>query len=322
MLEGGNAYKDSTGFVGEHDDLSVLTTEANFQKYGYFRSFNGTSAASAHAAWMAAQIHAQYPEIWPETVRALLVHSAQWTDEMKAQFLGKQGKTDYARLTRVCGYGVPNLNRAITCPRSSLTLIAEAEIQPFDKSETGSNRVTREMHVYELPWPKASLLEIGGADVRMRVTLSYFVEPSPGEIGWKDRYRYASHGLRFELNTPGEERKRFEKRINRKALEEGEKKPKGSAAEFWTIGSAGRDTGSIHSDIWQGRAADLADSNLIAIFPVNGWWKERHHLNRWNRKTRYALVVSIETPDQEIDIYTPVAAQIGIATPVAVEVRV
>jgi len=36
----------------------------------------------------------------------------------------------------------------------------------------------------------------------MRITLSYFVEPSPGEVGWKDRYRYASHGLRFELNGP------------------------------------------------------------------------------------------------------------------------
>ena len=178
------------------------------------------------------------------------------------------------------------------------------------------------MHLYELPWPKDDLLKLGEADVKMRITLSYYVEPSPGEIGWKDRYRYASHGLRFELNRPGEERNRFEKRINLQALEKEEKKPKGSASEFWTIGSSARDNGSIHSDIWKGSAADLANSNLVAIYPVIGWWRERPHLGRWNKKTRYSLIVSVETSDEEIDIYTPVSVQVGIPTPVPVEIKI
>ena len=251
-----------------------------FQDEGYFCAFNGTSAASAHAAWMAAKIQGQYPDLWPETLRALLVHSAEWTAEMKEQFLDGEGKTDYAGLARSCGYGVPNLQRALSCPSSSLSLIAEAEIQPYGrKSPADSRKVTNEMHLYELPWPKDDLLGLGAATVTMRLTLSYFIEPSPGEIGWKDRYRYASHGLRFDLNRPGETRELFEKRVNLQALEENEKKPKGSAADYWTIGSA-RDTGSIHSDIWTGSAADLASSNLVAIFPVNGWWKERAHLNK------------------------------------------
>lgn len=321
VLEGGNAFRDRYNFVSEHDDLSVLTTEAKFQDYGYFRAFNGTSAASAYAAWMAARIHVAYPDLWPETVRALLVHSADWTPEMLGQFLNGDGKTDFARLARACGYGVPSLEKALSCPRNSLTLISESLIQPFGLSEDGKRKVTNEMHLYELPWPKDALLDLGETDVRMRMTLSYFVEPSPGEIGWKDRYRYASHGLRFELNTPGEERDRFEKRINRQALEEGEIKPRGSAADFWTIGEA-RNTGSIHSDIWTGSAADLAGSNFVAIYPVNGWWKDRPHLRRWNRSTRYSLLVSIETPDEEVDIYTPVAAQVGISTPVPVEIEV
>lgn len=32
----------------------------------------------------------------------------------------------------------------------------------------------------------------------MRVTLSYFVEPGPGEVGWEDKYRYLACGLRFD----------------------------------------------------------------------------------------------------------------------------
>lgn len=321
VLEGGNAVRDRFNCVFEHDDLSVLTTEAQFQDYGYFSAFNGTSAASAFAAWMAARIHVAYPDLWPETVRALMVHSAEWTPEMLGQFLNGEGKTNYARLARACGYGVPKLEKALSCPRNSLTLVAESSIQPFGLSKDRKRKVTNEMHLYELPWPKDDLLGLGEADVRMRITLSYYVEPSPGEIGWKDRYRYASHGLRFELNTPGEERERFEKRINQQALGKDEKKPTGSAADFWTIGEA-RNTGSIHSDIWTGSAADLADSNLVAIYPVIGWWRERHHLGKWNKSTRYSLIVSIETPDEEVDIYTPVAVQVGIDTPVPVEIEI
>ena len=169
------------------------------------------------------------------------------------------------------------------------------------------------MHVYRLPWPVGVLRDLGEMPVKMRVTLSYFIEPSPGEVGWKDRYRYASHGLRFELNGPGEGELEFVQRINRKAREDDEHPGTEGANDHWTIGEA-RNVGSIHSDIWSGTAAQLALSNLIAVHPSVGWWRERHHLNRYARQTRYALVVSFSLPGQEIDIYTPVAVQLGVPT--------
>ena len=42
-----------------------------------------TSSAVAQASWMAAKIWSNYPDLWPETVRALMIHSADWTKEMK-----------------------------------------------------------------------------------------------------------------------------------------------------------------------------------------------------------------------------------------------
>lgn len=81
-----------------------------------FAPFDATSAAAAQAAWMAAKIQTQYPEAWPETIRALIVHTADWTDAMKSQFLLDQQKRSYARLLRICGYGVPNLERAFFVP--------------------------------------------------------------------------------------------------------------------------------------------------------------------------------------------------------------
>ena len=43
-----------------------------------------------------------------------------------------------------------------------------------------------------------------------------------------------------------------------------------------------------------------------------GWWRERSHLGMWSKKTRYALIVSIETPKLEVDIYTSVAIKLKI----------
>ena len=41
---------------------------------------------SLAAARMAALIQAEYPFYWTETIRALLVHSAEWTEPMQRAF--------------------------------------------------------------------------------------------------------------------------------------------------------------------------------------------------------------------------------------------
>ncbi len=94
----------------------------------------------------------------------------------------------------------------------------------------------------------------------MRVTLSYFIEPGPGEIGWKSRYRYQSHALRFDVNMPTKSIAEFHKRINAHSREKGYKSTGDDPNKRWEIGSSARNTGSIHSDIWKGTAADLAAS--------------------------------------------------------------
>lgn len=156
-------------------------------------------------------------------------------------------------------------------------------------------------------------------DRLMRITLSYLIEPGPNEIGWKDRYRYPSHLLRFDINSPGEPQEDFLRRINA-AMRDDENGHPGasSASDYWLIGSKNRDKGTIHSDIWEGTAVDLSDSNLIAISPRIGRWNKRKHLNKANSQTRYALIVSIETPRQDVDIYTPVKTQIPIKAPIEI----
>ncbi len=316
VVEGGNVARGPNNSMLDPEDLSLLSTyykphEAQFAPFGQ------TSAASAQAAWMAAQIQAQYPNYWPETIRALLVHSAEWPEEIIRQFNinpeRKTGSNSIRTLLSICGYGVPNLDNALYCASNSLTLIAQNTLQPFDKR--GYDYITRDMHLFNLPWPSSVLEDLGEIPVRMKVTLSYFVEPSPGDVGSVSRYRYASHALRFDVNGPGEIESEFVQRVNKQARDDGEYMGTEGSGQYWKIGQS-RNVGSIHSDIWEGRAVDLSRSNLIAVYPAGGWWKERHHLNRWNREARYSLVVSIMTSEQEVDIYTPVAVLVGVPIPI------
>ena len=286
----------------------------------------GTSAATGQAAWIAGQIQAAYPNAWPETVRALMVHSARWTDAMLTNRRPNKKKDGYRQLLASVGYGVPHLDRALACGRNSLVLIAQQSIQPFGKKEKGGDK-TNEMHLLELPWPSETLLDLPpSARVSMRVTLSYFIEPSPQEIGWKDRYRYPSFGLRWDLMRPRETRASFLRRITatmsrEDEADEGEDEsdPQSGLDDRWSIGFNTRSRGSLHADIWQDvTAADVATCNLIAVYPTIGWWRKRKHLGYLEKHARYALVVSLETADQSVDIYTPVAAKISV--PIAVEV--
>lgn len=85
------------------------------------------------------------------------------------------------------------------------------------------------------------------------------------------------------------------------------------------IGTQGRDLGSIHSDIWEGTSADLSQCNIIGIYPKIGWWKLRPNLKCYNKKIRYSLIVSLSTPKQDVDLYTPIITQIKVPIPIEVK---
>ncbi|MEL1133771.1 S8 family peptidase [Desulfitobacterium sp. THU1] len=311
VLEGGNlAFHEQEG-LSEAADFQLLTTNRNFLLGKPLDTISMTSSATAQAAWMSAQIQHYYPDLWPETIRALMIHSADWTPAMKKRILRKDKptKNDYRNLLRICGYGVPSLEKAVWSASNSVNLIIEDELQPFIKKQTGIT--SNEMHIHELPWPNDLLLDLGNIPVRMRVTLSYFIEPGPGEIGWKDKYRYPSCGLLFDVNNPTENREDFLKRISKAMREdENDKGDVKNDSSRWTLGVNNRNVGSIHSDIWEGDAGQLSQSNLIIIYPIGGWWKTRTNLRKYHTKIRYSLVVTVETPRNETDLYTAIATKV------------
>ncbi|MEI8019144.1 MAG: S8 family peptidase [Schlesneria sp.] len=314
VMEGGNQAIDPTNGNADYvDDLMLLTTSTS-STGSLLTATADTSAATALAARYAAIIWSRYPDLSPEAVRGLLIHSARWTAPMLSEF---PPEYRHNRL-RVYGYGVPNLDRAIWSVNNNATLMIQDMLQPFDQEvdNNGQKRVkTKDMRLHRLPWPKEVLEQLGGEIVRLRVTLSYFIEPSPGRRGWIRKHRYQSHGLRFDIKRPTDiDDNEFLKRITKSAWDDDESSVSSATDDrAWTIGPNLRCKGSVHSDVWTGTAAQLAASGTIAVYPVTGWWKERPHLERWNRSARYSLIISLETDAVQADLYTPIASEIGVS---------
>jgi hypothetical protein len=309
VMEGGNAAIDATGSTVDHcAALETLTTRRMDAVAAPFTTVAGTSPATAAAAHLAAAVMAEYPQLWPETVRALVVQSARWTGPMSKQIASATTKQAKTSLLRRYGMGVPSLVRATRSASDSLTLVVQQHISPF----SADGRL-REMHRHRLPWPVQVLQSLGATEVDLRVTLSYFIEPNPSRRGWQGRYGYASHGLRFDVRRPTETSEEMNQRLNKLAddLESGGNSAASDGPQ-WVLGSTQRVRGSLHSDVWRGSAAELASRGEIAVFPVGGWTKEAKSVDREELKVRYALIVSIESAEIDLDLWADVAAQINV----------
>jgi hypothetical protein len=320
VFEGGNYLKDSSGVVTTSDNLMVLTTQLSSSSSALLGCSRDTSAATAQVAHIAATLQADYPSLWPESVRALLIHSAEWTPRMRREF------TRTEQRLRVYGWGVPSIERARRSAMGIATMVMQEEIQPF-RLESGKGK-THQMHLHSLPIPRSVLQELGSLPVRMRVTLSYFIEPNPSRRGWAARYRYQSHGLRFDVKRPAESLERMVNRLTRDFWPDENRKTGKSPFQAvsdersWELKTALRTRGSIHSDYWTGTAADLADSDYLAVYPVTGWWREQPARGFTEKKTRYSLIVTISTDATDINLYEAVEEEVAIrartATPIPI----
>lgn len=313
VMEGGNRTKGPLG-TDRHRDLELLTTATSYYINRPFTLFNATSAATAQAARFAAVVMAENPNYWPETVRGLFVHTAQWTDQMVADYPDKDERL------RICGYGVPDLEKMLNSRRNGVTFISQRTIQPYKKEK--GNPAFNWMHLYTLPWPKDTLLDLGDREVKLTITLSYFVEPGPTDNFTSSfkKYNYASAGLRFDLNTEVEDEEMFMKRILRSYDKEKDELRPDNDTGRWEVQITKRTKGSVHKDWIKTTAAQLATCNMIAVFPVSGWWYKRTSMRKVEAEMRYSLIVSLECGEEQVNFSTEIENKIPIEQQVQIEI--
>lgn len=298
VMEGGNIAYHSVFQTTTHPDLSLITTCQDLAES--LEQFHATSAATALATRLAAKIKTATPILSMLSVRGMMVHSAKWTPEMMRIGSIKD-------IMSLCGYGVPNEEIALFSNEKYATFIFENELIPY-LGKNGSNTYNQ-LHFYDLPWPTEVLEQMGEENVKIKITLSYYVKPSPGYAGRSNKYRYPSATLHFDLKSASESMEEF---LCRRNKSEGEKRTDNDTNR-WTIKQQRREQGTVQSDWIECTAAELASCGQIIVYPGQGWWKERKLANVDN-VIKYSLIVSIETTQTEIydAVETAISNKIGV----------
>lgn len=229
---------------------------------------------------------------------------------MSAEITAETAKKKRVLLLKRYGWGVPDEESVLTSAQNAVTMVVQDRFLPF----TGPDYRMRHFRLHHLPWPSEVLADLGANDIQLRVTLSYFIEPSAARRGWRRRYAYASHGLRFELRAPTETTPEFVRRVNREAaVEEDGTARTSSGTDNWTVGPDQRNKGSLHQDIWSGYGAELANTGgVLAVHAVGGWWKNNRRKDRADLPVRYALLISLRTREESVDLYAPIATILSV----------
>ena len=317
LFEAGNMVSDNIGYCDWHEAVSLLATGSDVLVEPLV-PFWATSAAAGLAGNFVGRLQAALPERWPETHRALAVDAADWPQPIRKQLIGRGAhwksitKAKKQKILREVGYGVPDVERAILSARNDVTLIAEAEIQPFALGQDGRTGVFNEMHLYDLPWPRTALEQLENEIVTMKVTLSYFIEPNLTGRAATRPVTYRSFGLRFAMKKRGETDQQFRSRIS--ASQDKDENPASGETDYWLLGPNAMQAGSLHCDLWRGHAIDLALHDAIAVYPVGGWWKSHVRQKRIEDKGRYSLVISISAPGHAVDLHAEIRQLVSVRT--------
>ncbi|WP_338832614.1 S8 family peptidase [Bradyrhizobium sp. 27S5] len=319
VMEGGNFYVDDPGLYAQPSPDHLVMTTSRDAPANPLAMCCETSAATALVSGLGARLMNRYPSYRMETVRGLIVHSAEWTpimiEHQKALVRFGLSELDAWRaiLDRF-GWGVPNEQRLFSSASNALTLIAEDELHPYERQTKGGVLQPvrlREMKYFRLPWPVDVLRSLGSTQTEMRCTLSYFVEPDPHAAS-RDRAneRYASHRLKMDVKRFGEGHGRAQSRFNIFAPDDGPSAgPLPAQDDGWLL-SGFIQRGTLVQDIWRGPAYRLAERDGISVAPIRGWWGDLTELDNYERPVRFSLIVSIRTPEASGDLMVDVGNRI------------
>lgn len=319
VFEGGNRCVTQSNDVWNGEEFFNLTVCSDtFQGSSpYFKFFAMTSASAGLAGRFLGQLSAVYPNLWPETIRALLIHSADHTERMKARLPKKPKQEDFTHLLRKVGYGVPDIQKARYSASNSLSLIIEKEFQAYTVRQGKEKKKVCQIMFFDMNWPADFLMsdDIKDKKIKIKFTLSYFIKPNPSSRGYKNNFSYQSHNLRFDIQAPTETDDAFKTRVGL-AVESEENAQNAIKAEKlnWKYGvkSQMRTAGSIHQDELEVTAADLASMKNVAVYSVGGWWKDRKSISPKDTMSRFSLVISLDAGENEIDLYTQIKNTIAI----------
>ncbi len=264
----------------------------------------GTSFAAPKVSHIAARLAAELPDESCLLYRALIVQSARWPEWA----IHEENKLN---VIRQIGYGLPNVDRALSNSPHRITLMT-----------TGERRiVAKQAHIYQVKLPEELRSPGERFRILVEVTLSYKAQPRRTR---RNRRKYLSTWLDWECSKKGEDPKRFLARVL-KEYDAPEDAEKGEGLFKWMLGKqkhhgiikdVSRSAGTIQKDWTFVNSFDLTEAFCIAVVGHEGW------NNDPEASVPYSLVVSFEAIEADIEIYAALAkAQVLLEVEQQVEIQ-
>ena len=281
----GNPPDISTNMIG--DVCYPPLVRSSYRSIGpaVTRDEVGTSFAAPKVAHIAAWLQRALPNEPCLLYRALIVQSARWPDWAMNLPANQQIEV----LQRI-GYGIPDLERAITNTDHRATFITSGKT-PIKAAEG---------HVYQVSIPASMRRQADEHDVLVEITLSYSAEPRRTRRQVK---RYLSSWVSWTSSKSNEDTDAFLDR----ALKEQESSTgsKGDTFQWmfhenpkWgTLKDIKRNSGTVQKDWAVVKPHQLPKEFCIAVIGHKGWSQDP------DTTANYTLAVSFEILGKEIPIY-------------------
>lgn len=263
-------------------NLGIPTTSHRFGEGQLLEFATGTSIAAPKVAHLAARIVARYPEATSNLLRALLVNSA----------VAPGGVADWTKqdVMALCGFGVPDADRALFCRPNRVTLYHEGTIVPD------------EVKVFEVPVPR----ELSKAKGRKTISVTVAFDP-PVSLVRRDRPSGVS--LTWGLASGDVPEGTLEAAIAAEAESEEPEvspspPPRRSVFIAGDLPKRAQQHGAVQKNVFPWTRGEHGETYRLAITAKATRARDA------KAAQRYAVAVTLECEDAEVNVYAAVRTRV------------
>jgi hypothetical protein len=314
---GGDLVLDGNRVIDNEIGASTITLAKNYPDGSLFKAYCGTSFSAPRIANIAAQLFSKYPDASSNLIRALTANSAELPTEIPDYFQVKSKakaktkaktkekiKLDTQKILRVYGNGQTNFAQAAYSTENNVVLLVDNEI-----IEVGNFKI------YEIPPLPPEFLETKGTK-NISITLA-FDPPTRHTRG--DSYLGVTMEFQLFKNIDIESLKN----AFIKSASENKDNPDEDFAELTMKKLKKKFGSSIEVDLQPGvnlRKKGTLQKGQVIIYS-NSWKYDKKSMylvvscnRKWARESeidtqRYALVISVNHSDTEVDLYNKIKLQ-------------
>jgi hypothetical protein len=306
---GGDLVVEGSRVIPNEAGVSILTLAKN-STGSMFRAYCGTSFAAPRVANMAAQLFTQFPNATSNLIRALIINSATLPAEIPHVLQGDDTSQSRERL-RIYGYGQPDLFRAKYSAENYVVLLEDDAQIPVGSFQ-----------IFEIPPLPEEYLRTEGTRI---LSISLAFDP-PTRPTRGDSYLGVTMEFNLFKNLDRESiigafvkasKKTSTEEFTEISLEELKKQHPGKGITVdLSPGSQLRNKGCLQRGQVKisSRAKGFDQQPLYLVLSCARKWAKQGEVDM----QRYALVVSINHSNPEVDLYN----QLRLRTKIAQRIRI